>query len=67
MTHGGERNTMDIREFYDYCREIANYTSAAALVEWDMRTKMPPKAAADRSVVAGKLARTAFEMSTSPR
>ena len=58
---------MDIREFYDYCKEIASYTSAAALVEWDMRTKMPPKAAPDRSMVAGKLGRTAFEMSTSPR
>ncbi|MHB8070382.1 MAG: carboxypeptidase M32 [Candidatus Cryosericum sp.] len=58
---------MEIKEFYDYCKEMASYYSAAALVEWDMRTKMPPKAAADRSEVAGKLARTAFEMSTSPR
>ena len=58
---------MEIREFYDYCKEIAGYISAAALVEWDMRTKMPMKAAEDRSLVAGKLARTAFEMSTSPR
>ncbi|MCE5193423.1 MAG: carboxypeptidase M32 [Candidatus Cryosericum sp.] len=58
---------MEIKEFYDYCREIASYGSAAALVEWDMRTKMPPKAASDRSIVAGKLGRTAFEMSTSPR
>ncbi|HPS69861.1 MAG TPA: carboxypeptidase M32 [Candidatus Cryosericum sp.] len=58
---------MDIKEFYDYYREIAQYQNAAALVEWDMRTKMPPKAAADRSMVAGKLGRTAFEMMTSPR
>ena len=58
---------MEIKEFYDYCKEIASYYSAAALVEWDMRTKMPAKAATDRSEVAGRLARTAFEMSTSPR
>jgi carboxypeptidase Taq len=66
-TFHGESDTMDIKEFYDYCKEIADFVSAAALVEWDMRTKMPPKAASDRSEVAGKLARTAFEMSTSPR
>src|SRR5450756_1459730 len=60
MTCSGENDTMDIREFYDYCKEIANYTSAVALVEWDMRTKMPPKAAPDRSMVAGKLGRTVF-------
>lgn len=58
---------MEIKEFYDYCKEMASYGNAAALVEWDMRTNMPPKAAPDRSVVAGKLARAMFEMSISPR
>lgn len=58
---------MEIKEFYDYCRDIANYTSASALVEWDMRTNMPPKGAADRSLVAGKLAGSMFKMFASPR
>ncbi|BBJ27694.1 carboxypeptidase M32 [Athalassotoga saccharophila] len=58
---------MEIKEFYDYYAEIAKYSSAYALVEWDMRTKMPPKAAMDRAEVAGKLARTIFEMMTSPK
>jgi carboxypeptidase Taq len=58
---------MEIKEFYDYYQEIAKFSNAYALVEWDMRTKMPPKAAMSRAEVAGKLARTAFEMSTSPK
>jgi carboxypeptidase Taq len=62
-----ESDNMEIKDFYEYTKEIASYISAAALVEWDMRTKMPAKAAEDRSLVAGKLARSAFEMATSPR
>ncbi|MGC8611706.1 MAG: carboxypeptidase M32 [Athalassotoga sp.] len=58
---------MEIKEFYNYYAEIAKYSSAYALVEWDMRTKMPPKAAMDRAEVAGKLARTIFEMITSEK
>jgi len=58
---------MEIQEFYDYNKEIAKFKIAYALVEWDMRTKMPPKAAMDRAEVAGKLARTIFDMGTSPK
>ncbi len=58
---------MEIKDFYDYYEEMGKFRSAYALLEWDMRTKMPSKAAMDRSEVAGKLARTAFEMSTSPK
>lgn len=58
---------MEIKEFYEYYSEIVKYSNAYALVEWDMRTKMPPKAAMDRAEVAGKLARTIFEMYTSPK
>ncbi len=58
---------MEIKEFYDYNKEIAKFKAAYALVEWDMRTKMPPKAAMDRSEVAGKLARTMFDMETSSK
>ncbi len=58
---------MEIKEFYDYIREIRKLHSAAALVAWDMRTKMPPKGAAARAEVAGKLSRMAFEMTTSSK
>lgn len=58
---------MDIKDFYEYNKEISKFKAAYALVEWDMRTKMPPKAAMDRAEVAGKLARTMFEMGTSPK
>ena len=58
---------MEIREFYDYMKEISKIQNAAALVAWDMRTKIPSKGAKDRADVMGKLSRMTFEMATSSR
>ena len=58
---------MEMKDFYDYAREISKLRSAMSLIAWDMRTKIPPKGVKDRSEVVGKLSRMAFEMATSPK
>ncbi len=58
---------MEIKEFYDYMKEISKIQNAAALVAWDMRTKIPSKGARDRADVMGKLSRMTFEMETSSK
>lgn len=58
---------MEMKEFYDYEREISKLANATSLLEWDMRTKIPPKGVKDRAEVIGKLSRMIFEMSTAPK
>ncbi len=58
---------MELEEMYGYMREATKLHNALALLEWDLRTKIPPKGAAARSEVVGKLARMLFEMGTSSK
>ncbi len=58
---------MEIKEMYDYLKEITKLHNAVSLIEWDMRTKIPPKGAPARAEVVGKLARMIFEMATAPK
>ncbi len=57
---------MDARSTYtDILTELGKLNSAVSLLSWDSETHMPKKGLALRAETIGKLARMAFELSTS--
>ncbi len=55
-----------MKEFKEYCRKIARYSSATSLLYWDMETYMPKQAANYRAEVIGELSSYVFQLSISP-
>lgn len=51
--------------FLDYIKDMKAYDEALALIQWDLRTKIPPKGAEQRSEVIGFLSQKRYSMSTS--
>ncbi len=52
-----------MEELKDYYRKIAKYSSASALLYWDMQTYMPPHAGPYRAQVISEISSYAFKMS----
>ncbi|WP_053219452.1 carboxypeptidase M32 [Virgibacillus senegalensis] len=54
-------------EFLDLLNEQKAYQEALALIQWDLRTKIPPKGVDQRSEVIGVLSQKAYQLATSER
>lgn len=55
------------KEFLTYIKDMKAYDEALALIQWDLRTKIPPKGADQRSEVIGFLSQKRYTMSISDK
>ncbi|SDJ68186.1 carboxypeptidase M32 [Sediminibacillus albus] len=62
-----EYNLQAEREFRGLLKERQAYEEALALIQWDLRTKIPAKGADQRSEVIGFLSQKSYQLSTSDR
>ncbi|WP_272914938.1 carboxypeptidase M32 [Sediminibacillus terrae] len=55
------------KDFLELLKEQKAYQEALALIQWDLRTKIPPKGVDQRSEVIGFLSQKVFQITTSEK